>query len=189
MEVGGCWLLDDDSSPLRLRRDVATRVRALRLWKGVQSYITNAQRAPGFTTTSALVVTTGTIQSQLHDVGNTENRSPLPRRYASIPFTTTIYAFAYRPYLILAIRPQEHDRRRPPQLPQQPQVQADPHTDRCAVSPRLHSRHHRRRPFLLRLEIWLGSQQALYPTRRSRIFPVKRSLQLLAMVRGEGSCI
>jgi hypothetical protein len=42
VKVGGCWLLDDDSS-LAAEAPAGcceTRVRALRLWKGVQSYIT-----------------------------------------------------------------------------------------------------------------------------------------------------
>ena len=189
---GRWWwlLLDDDSSPLRLRRDVVRPGSALCAYGKVSKATSpTAQRAPGFTTTSALVVITGTIQLQLRDVGNTENRSPLPRRYASIPVTTTICASSYRPYLILAIRPQEHDRRRPPQLPQQPQVQADPHTDRCTVSPRLHGRHHRRRTLLLRLEVRLGSQQALHTACCRRILSVEYRIQLLAMVRGEGCSV
>lgn len=83
-------------------------------------------------------------------------------------------------------RSQEHNRRCPPQLPQQPQVQANPHKHRHTISPRLHSRHHRRRPLLLRLEIRLGSQQALHSPRRSRLLRAQQHLHLLALVCRKG---
>ena len=160
----------------------------MRLWKGVQSYITNCATSP-----------------RLHDYlcsrrdfrnhTTTTSRCRQHRKSQSTPSPVCFHSHhhnhvrIHRPYLILAIRPQEHDRRRPPELPQQPQVQADPHTDRCAVSPRLHGRHHRRRTLLLRLEVRLGGQQALHTACCRRILSVEYRIQLLAMVRGEGCSV
>ena len=86
-------------------------------------------------------------------------------------------------------RPQEHNRRCAAQLPKLAQIQANPHPDRCTISPRLHSRHHRWRALLLRLEIRLGSQQAIHPPSRRCLLSPERRLQLLAVGRGEGCCV
>ena len=116
------------------------------------------------------------------NVGQHKNRGAFALGYDQRPTRTMIL-------VLTAARPQEHHRRCAAKLYALPQVQTNTQADRRQVSPGLLGRRHCRRALLFRLEVWMGSVEAVYGTRSGSILPLEYRLYLLALVCRGGDCL